>query len=358
MPQCGCHAPRRPLRRPGREPRRLLPDLVRRDRPGPRVAGPAARRRARRADRGGARAPDAHLARRGRALGVGRGRARPGQARRRPGVRCPTTSRRSSSTRTAPSTSAGSSSSRPRAAWTSASCPRCSGPARRRRARPDRYRVAIERLTVQDIAVFFQEVLPAVPQLIADLAPGSRILDVHCGGGRWLIAMARRFPGTVLTGVEFEPDSVARARAAVAAAVLDDRITIEQGDVTALSHPGEITLAYFQYALHQLPDPVGRAAVGRRRAARRRVAGRPRLVPADGSRGAGDPAQRAARRDAARRAGERDPARDAVRGARLVRGRGRRDARADRPPVGRHGDRRAPLDGARTPPGRRAMVSA
>ncbi len=122
--------------------------------------------------------------------------------------------------------------------------------------RPDRYRVAIERLTVQDIAVFFQEVLPAAPQLVADLAPGSRILDVHCGGGRWLIAMARRFPGTVLTGVEFEPDSVQRARAAVTAAVLSDRITIEQGDVTEMAHEHEITLAYFQYALHQLPDPV------------------------------------------------------------------------------------------------------
>jgi SAM-dependent methyltransferase len=124
-------------------------------------------------------------------------------------------------------------------------------------SRPDRYRVAIERLTVQDIAVFFQEVLPAVPQLVADLVPGSRILDVHCGGGRWLIAMARRFPGTTLTGVEFEPDSVARARAAVTAAVLADRIAIEPGDVTALSPGGEITLAYFQYALHQLPDPAG-----------------------------------------------------------------------------------------------------
>ena len=64
-----------------------------------------------------------------------------------------------------------------------------------RRSRPDRYREAIERLTVQDIAVFFQEVLPAVPQLVVDLQPGTRILDVHSGGGRWLIAMARRFPG-------------------------------------------------------------------------------------------------------------------------------------------------------------------
>jgi SAM-dependent methyltransferase len=123
--------------------------------------------------------------------------------------------------------------------------------------RPDRYRQAIERLTAQDIAVFFQEVLPANPQLVLDLAPGSRILDVHCGGGRWLIAMARRFPESRLVGVEFEADSVVRARAAVDAAVLADRITIEHGDVTAIGHEGEITMAYFQYALHQLPDPVG-----------------------------------------------------------------------------------------------------
>jgi SAM-dependent methyltransferase len=123
--------------------------------------------------------------------------------------------------------------------------------------RPDRYRTAIERLTVQDIGVFFQEFLPVVPQLVVDLvAPGTRILDVHCGGGRWLIAMARRFHEATLVGVEFEPDSVARARANVEAAALADRITIEQGDVTQMGHGGEFGVAYFQYALHQLPDPV------------------------------------------------------------------------------------------------------
>jgi SAM-dependent methyltransferase len=123
--------------------------------------------------------------------------------------------------------------------------------------RPDRYRAAIERLTLQDIGVFFQEVLAALPQLVVDLAPGSRILDVHCGGGRWLVAMARRFPGTQLTGIEFEPDSVARARANVGTAGLTDRILIEHGDVAAIHHDGEAQLAYFQYALHLLPDAVG-----------------------------------------------------------------------------------------------------
>jgi SAM-dependent methyltransferase len=121
--------------------------------------------------------------------------------------------------------------------------------------RPDRYRVAIERLTVQDVAVFFQEALSALPQLVADLRPGGRAVDVHCGGGRWLIAMAKRFPDLELVGIEFEPDSVERARRNVAEAGLTDRITIEHGEMDAIGHEGEFDLAYYQYALHALPDP-------------------------------------------------------------------------------------------------------
>ena len=122
-------------------------------------------------------------------------------------------------------------------------------------ARPDRYRRAIERLTVQDIAVFFQEALAALPQLVFDLSRGGRVVDVHCGGGRWLIAMAKRFPALDLVGVEFEEDSVARARANVEAAGLTDRITIRHAGVAKPGGAGEYVLAYFQYALHQLRDP-------------------------------------------------------------------------------------------------------
>ncbi len=120
--------------------------------------------------------------------------------------------------------------------------------------RPDRYRAAIERLTRQDIAVFFQEVLAALPQLVADLSRGGRVVDVHCGGGRWLVAMARRFPELSLVGVEFEPDSVARARATIAAEGLAERIEIREAKATQPGGQGSYDLAYFQYALHQLPD--------------------------------------------------------------------------------------------------------
>jgi SAM-dependent methyltransferase len=120
--------------------------------------------------------------------------------------------------------------------------------------RPDRYRAAIERLTRQDIAVFFQEVLAALPQLAADLSRGGHVVDVHCGGGRWLVAMARRFPSLQLVGVEFEEDSVARARATIAEEGLQDRIEIRHGKATDPGKAGEYDLAYFQYALHQLDD--------------------------------------------------------------------------------------------------------
>jgi SAM-dependent methyltransferase len=122
--------------------------------------------------------------------------------------------------------------------------------------RPDRYRLAIERLTRQDVAVFFQEALAALPQLVADLQRGGRVVDVHCGGGRWLVAMARRFPALELVGVESEPDSVVRARATIEAEGLADRIEIRQMAATAKAAEAHFDLAYFQYALHQLADPV------------------------------------------------------------------------------------------------------
>jgi len=128
-------------------------------------------------------------------------------------------------------------------------------------SRPDRYREAIERLTRQDVAVFFQEGLAAMPQLTAELSRGGRVVDVHCGGGRWLVAMARRFLALQLVGIEFEHDSVERARATVAEAGLADRIEIREAEATRSGSVGTVDLAYFQYALHQLPDaPAALAA--------------------------------------------------------------------------------------------------
>lgn len=122
--------------------------------------------------------------------------------------------------------------------------------------RPDRYRAAIEQVTRQDIAVFFAEALAAVPNLVARLVAGARVLDVHCGGGRWLVAMAQRFPEIRLVGIEAEPDSIARARELVEDAGLTDRIRIEPVARNEVTRPGRFDLVYYQYALHFLPDPA------------------------------------------------------------------------------------------------------
>src|SRR4029078_12334219 len=112
--------------------------------------------------------------------------------------------------------------------------------------RPPRFHRAIEAVTVQDIAVFFQEGLAQVPELAAALTRGGRGLDVACGGGRWVIAVARRSPETDLVGVEFEPDSVARAMRHVTEAGLGGRIQIETREIPDMPHRSELDLVYHQ----------------------------------------------------------------------------------------------------------------
>lgn len=127
-------------------------------------------------------------------------------------------------------------------------------------ARPPRYHRSIEQLTRQDITVFFEEALAALPDLVTQLATGADVVDLHCGGGRWLVAVARRFPAARLVGVESEPDSTARAMRLVQEAGLEGRIRIEAGEVAAITHQGAFDLAYFQHALHELSDPVAALA--------------------------------------------------------------------------------------------------
>ena len=126
--------------------------------------------------------------------------------------------------------------------------------------RPSRFHRAIEAVTVQDIAVFFQEGLAELPDLAASLVRGGRVLDVACGGGKWLIAVARRFPETQLVGVEYEPDSVERATRHVKEAGLDDRIRVEARTIPDMPFRNEFDLVYLQDALHELPDPPGSLA--------------------------------------------------------------------------------------------------
>ncbi len=67
----------------------------------------------------------------------------------------------------------------------------------------------------------------------AQLSAGHRVLDVGCGVGTTATEIARRF-GCHVTAVDAAPLMRERANANVRAAALDDRITVEQGDILAL----------------------------------------------------------------------------------------------------------------------------
>ena len=126
-----------------------------------------------------------------------------------------------------------------------------------------------------------RRVSPSCPTWPPRSSRGGRVLDVACGGGKWLIAIARRFPETELVGVEFEPDSVERAtepRPRRGSRRSDpDRGRTDPRD---MPFRAEFDLVYLQDALHELPDPTALAprGVGGRRPGR--PARRPRVVPA------------------------------------------------------------------------------
>ncbi|HET7676379.1 MAG TPA: class I SAM-dependent methyltransferase [Candidatus Limnocylindrales bacterium] len=121
--------------------------------------------------------------------------------------------------------------------------------------RTPRYHRAVERLNEQDIAVFFEQALPQLPDIEERLRAGTRVLDVACGGGGWLTQLARTFPAVRAMGIEFDEDWLSQARRRIAEAGLTDRVQLERGDPAQL--PGHsYGLVYYQDVLHELPDPA------------------------------------------------------------------------------------------------------
>lgn len=70
----------------------------------------------------------------------------------------------------------------------------------------------------------------------ADFASGQRVLDVGCGVGTTAIEVARRYEARV-TAVDISPIMLERARSNVAAAGLEDKVTVESGDILAPRFP-------------------------------------------------------------------------------------------------------------------------
>ena len=95
---------------------------------------------------------------------------------------------------------------------------------------------------------------------IAALAPrpGETVLEIGCGTGRNLVAVARRFPDAEVYGLDISSQMLATARAAIRRAGLDGRVTLAQGDATNFDPQKLFGRAAFDrvlvsYALSMIP---------------------------------------------------------------------------------------------------------
>ncbi len=97
-------------------------------------------------------------------------------------------------------------------------------------------------------------------RLIAELGleEGGSVLEMGCGTGRNLIAVARAYPNAELFGFDISEEMLKTAKAAVARAGLSHRIWLAQGDATSFDPASEFgrqsfDRVYFSYTLSMVP---------------------------------------------------------------------------------------------------------
>jgi 2-polyprenyl-3-methyl-5-hydroxy-6-metoxy-1,4-benzoquinol methylase len=98
--------------------------------------------------------------------------------------------------------------------------------------------------------------IPAMPRVTETLAAGGVALDVGCGSGRAVIALAKAYPTAHFFGYDGHTGSVERARANAKAAGVADRITFEVVDCTRLPSDQFDFITTFD-VIHDSVDPVG-----------------------------------------------------------------------------------------------------
>jgi SAM-dependent methyltransferase len=109
-------------------------------------------------------------------------------------------------------------------------------------------------------AIHFTQRMALAPWLRVD--PGTRVLDVGCGVGRWSRLLAAR--GAQVTGVDLSPTMIGEARRRAAEAGLADRCRFLVQDSAALDAGEQFELVLGVTVLQHILDPHAlRAAVQR-----------------------------------------------------------------------------------------------
>jgi SAM-dependent methyltransferase len=100
--------------------------------------------------------------------------------------------------------------------------------------------------------------IPALDGVEARLLSGATVADVGCGHGASTLIMAEAFPRSSFVGFDYHAESIAKARAAAAAAGLADRVRFEVAGAADFPGAGLDLVAMFD-CLHDMGDPAGAA---------------------------------------------------------------------------------------------------
>ncbi len=108
-------------------------------------------------------------------------------------------------------------------------------------------------------ALFRAKILDALP-LFADVdARGGLVVDLGCGNGWYLRALAERFPRLRGLGLDGMPQNIDGAVALAQARGVDDRLAFQLGDLHGLSVDEPVSAFVMNRALHHVWD--GRRAL-------------------------------------------------------------------------------------------------
>ncbi|MGI9534128.1 MAG: class I SAM-dependent methyltransferase [Thermodesulfobacteriota bacterium] len=104
------------------------------------------------------------------------------------------------------------------------------------------------------IVPLFDQLLPLVPGLIERLRDGIDVLDLGCGSGKALKAMAREFPNSRFTGYDFLPEVVEKAQIKAHEMGLKN-INFEAKDASKIDDFQKFDLITTFDAIHDQADP-------------------------------------------------------------------------------------------------------
>jgi len=105
------------------------------------------------------------------------------------------------------------------------------------------------------LSVLFDGILPLVPGLTERLEAGIDVLDVGCGSGRALVALAKAFPKSRFQGYDLSEEATGVGRATAAAAGLSN-LEFSIRDVTSLDERGRFDLITAFDAIHDQANPT------------------------------------------------------------------------------------------------------